>query len=104
VVANAPQAIAAFQQFKGETCVLEQKLELDYEVSVVLARDETGKGESFPTAENSHRQGILDVSMVPARAIRLPAGAAAGAGREDRRGLGYIGTLAVEFFVVAANW
>jgi hypothetical protein len=67
VVANREQAIAAFQQFKGETCVLEQKLALDYEVSVVLARDETGSVTSFPLAENSHRKGILDVSLVPAR-------------------------------------
>jgi 5-(carboxyamino)imidazole ribonucleotide synthase len=67
VVGQSRRAIAAFQHFKGETCVLEQKLALDSEVSVVLARDETASIESFPTAENSHRKGILDVSMVPAR-------------------------------------
>jgi 5-(carboxyamino)imidazole ribonucleotide synthase len=100
VVVNRDAAVAAFQQFKGETCVLEQKLALDCEVSVVLARDETGSIESFPTAENSHRKGILDVSLVPARvAAELRDEAAGLAGRIADR-LGYIGTLAVEFFVV----
>lgn len=100
VVVNRDAAIAAFQHFKGETCVLEQKLALDCEVSVVLARDETGSIESFPTAENSHRKGILDVSLVPARvAAELRDEAAVLAGRIADR-LGYIGTLAVEFFVV----
>ncbi|MCC2866248.1 MAG: 5-(carboxyamino)imidazole ribonucleotide synthase [Candidatus Accumulibacter phosphatis] len=100
LVANPEQAIAAFQQFKGETCVLEQRLALDYEVSVVLARDESGIVTSFPAAENCHRKGILDVSLVPARAsTELRAEAAALAAR-IAEGLGYIGTLAVEFFVV----
>jgi 5-(carboxyamino)imidazole ribonucleotide synthase len=82
VVVNRDAAIAAFQHFKGETCVLEQKLALDCEVSVVLARDETGSIESFPTAENSHRKGILDVSLVPARVaancVTRPPGSPAG--------------------------
>jgi phosphoribosylaminoimidazole carboxylase PurE protein len=87
VVAHREQAIAAFQHFKGETCVLEQKLELDYEVSVVLARDETGRVTSFPLAENTHRKGILDVSLVPARATSaLRAGRRTG--RENRRSAG----------------
>jgi 5-(carboxyamino)imidazole ribonucleotide synthase len=42
-------------------------LTLDYEVSVVLARDEQGRVACFPTGENQHTKGILDVSIVPAR-------------------------------------
>ena len=103
VVASAEQAVAAFQQFKGETCVLEQQLELRCELSVVLARDENGLVVSFPGAENSHRKGILDVSLVPPRAPdALRARAAELAGRIADR-LGYIGTLAVEFFVVGGE-
>ncbi len=100
VVSSRAQALAAFQQFKGETCVLEQKLELDYEVSVVLARDEAGLVKSFPTAENSHRKGVLDVSLVPARASAELRAQAAELAARIADGMGYIGTLAVEFFVV----
>ena len=103
VVASREEAIVAFQQFKGETCVLEQKLQLDHEVSVVLARDEEGRVQSFPVAENSHRRGILDVSLVPARspaALREQAGALAA---KVAAHLGYVGTLGVEFFVVGGE-
>ena len=100
VVGNRDEALAAFQHFKGESCVLEQKLDLECEISVVLARDEAGVISTFPVAENSHRRGILDVSVVPARAADvLRARAAALAGTIAER-LDYVGTLAVEFFVV----
>jgi hypothetical protein len=66
-VAGRDEALLAFRQLKNEPCVLEQMLALDYEVSVVLARDATGGVKCFPVAENSHRHGILDVSIVPAR-------------------------------------
>ena len=66
-VHNLEEALLAFAQFKGEQCVLEQRLPLDYEVSVVLARDEQGRVACFPTGENQHTRGILDVSIVPAR-------------------------------------
>jgi len=100
VVADRDAAIAAFQKFGGETCVLEQKLTLDYEVSVVLARDENGAVQTFPVAENSHRKGILDVSLAPARAAACLRDNAAELAEKIAARLGYIGTLAVEFFVV----
>ena len=60
-------------QFKARPASLEQMLHLDYEVSVVLARDENGTVKCFPTVENSHRKGIPDVSIAPARGSGLPA-------------------------------
>ncbi|MCB5188528.1 5-(carboxyamino)imidazole ribonucleotide synthase [Methylobacillus caricis] len=98
-VASQDEARAAFEQFRGETCVLERMLKLDYEVSLVLARDADGNVEAFPVAENSHLNGMLDVSIVPARgdeAIRQQAQQLA---IEVARKLDYIGVLGVEFFV-----
>ena len=37
------------------------------EVSVIVARNERGETATWPVAENHHRDGILDVSIVPAR-------------------------------------
>ncbi|WP_114649964.1 5-(carboxyamino)imidazole ribonucleotide synthase [Pseudothauera hydrothermalis] len=99
VVNDREAALAAFRAFKGETCILEQKLNLDYEVSVVLARDENGVVKCFPTAENSHRKGILDVSIVPARGSACLRDDAAEYAERIAEKLGYIGTLGVEFFV-----
>jgi 5-(carboxyamino)imidazole ribonucleotide synthase len=75
-------------------------LALDYEVSVVLSRDEAGVVKCFPTAENSHRHGILDVSIVPARTSGCLAGNAEEIAEGIAQKMGYVGTLAVEFFIV----
>ncbi len=98
-VNNHQEALLAFGHVKGEACVLEQRLKLDYEVSVVLARDEQGQVRCFPTGENEHTRGILDVSIVPARtSVCLRSDAEDVAARIADK-LGYIGTMAVEFFV-----
>ena len=98
-VANQAQAQAAFEAFKGEQCVLEKMLSLDYEVSVVLARDATGNVAAYPLAENSHLNGILDVSIVPARAPKAIQDQARQLAIKIAEKLEYIGVLAVEFFV-----
>jgi 5-(carboxyamino)imidazole ribonucleotide synthase len=99
-VKNREEALLAFRQMKNEPCVLEQLLSLDYEISVVLSRDETGRMKCFPVAENSHRHGILDVSIVPARTSGCMAGDAQELAEGIAQEMGYVGTLAVEFFVV----
>jgi 5-(carboxyamino)imidazole ribonucleotide synthase len=100
-ISNAAELDAAFAGMKREPCVLEQLLPLDNEVSVVVARGFDGEVAAFPAAENRHRDGILDVSIIPARvspeivqnareiAVRI-------AGKLD-----YHGVLCVEFFVLA---
>jgi len=99
-VNSREEAIAAWNSFRNEPCVLEQQLKLDYEVSVVLSRDEQGHVKTFPTAENSHRKGILDVSIVPARTSGCLAGNAEEIAEGIAQKMDYVGTLAVEFFVV----
>lgn len=99
-VSSVEQAVAAFQQFKGEVCVLERRLPLECELSVVLSRDETGVVRSFPPAENSHRRGILDISRIPARVPPSLGAQAATLAATIADRLEYIGTMAVEFFVV----
>ena len=98
-VNNIEEALLAFAQFKGEQCVLEQRLPLDYEVSVVLARDENGQVACFPTGENQHTRGILDVSIVPARTSGCLKSDAEDVAARIAEKLGYIGTMGVEFFV-----
>lgn len=99
-VTSREEALAAFVHMKGEHCVLEALLPLDYEISVVLARDEAGRVACFPVAENQHRHGILDVSIVPARGSAALADEARRIAQGIADKLGYIGTMAVEFFVV----
>jgi 5-(carboxyamino)imidazole ribonucleotide synthase len=98
-VGNREEAVAAFRNFKGEQCVLEKMLALDYEVSVVLARDAAGNVKTFPVAENIHRNGILDISIVPARGSAEMREQAQAFARGVAAKLNYVGTLGVEFFV-----
>lgn len=98
-VADRDEALHAFHQFHNEPCLLEKRLDLDAEVSVVLARDEAGNKRCFPVVENRHRNGILDVSIAPATVgAELQEQARELAARIADR-LGYVGTLAVEFFI-----
>lgn len=99
-VANQQEAIAAFDGFKQKECVLEKLLKLDLEVSVVLARDNAGNIEAFPTAENSHLNGILDVSIAPARCTEVIKARAQELAKKLAEKLDYVGVLGVEFFVV----
>ncbi len=99
-VKNRQEAQNAFAEFKQEVCVLEQMLPLDLEVSVVLARDAQGHIGAFPTAENSHLNGILDISIVPARCSEVMKANAQELAKKLAENLDYVGVLAVEFFVV----
>ncbi|MEZ5564299.1 MAG: 5-(carboxyamino)imidazole ribonucleotide synthase [Gammaproteobacteria bacterium] len=98
-VAGRRDASAAWAGLGGVACVLEARLALDCEVSVVLARDAAGRTACFPIAENSHRNGILDISLVPARISTTLATAAREAAVRIANALDYVGTLGVEFFI-----
>lgn len=98
-VSNQAEALQAFEAFGQEPCVLEKMLKLEYEVSVVLARDTQGNVVTFQTAENSHLDGILDVTIVPARGSDAINHAAQKLAIQVAEKLNYMGVLAVEFFV-----
>ncbi len=93
-------AHAAFREFGGQPCVLEGFVNLECEVSVVLGRSDAGECALFPVAENRHVNGILDVSIVPARVAESLAQQARDMARAVADALGYVGVMAVEFFVV----
>ncbi|MDQ3187518.1 MAG: 5-(carboxyamino)imidazole ribonucleotide synthase [Pseudomonadota bacterium] len=81
-------------------CVLEKRLQLRQEVSVVACRTRDGAATTFPLAENEHRGGILATSIIPARvdpdlAQRARDAALSIAGQMD-----YVGVLCIEFFVL----
>jgi 5-(carboxyamino)imidazole ribonucleotide synthase len=88
-------------QWGNVPCVLEQFLPLKCEVSVVLTRGADGKTASYPVAENQHVNGILDISIVPARVSDAIKQQATDAAVRLAKTLDYVGVLAVEFFVLA---
>lgn len=99
VVEDRAAAEAAWIELGSVRCILEAKLPLDYEISVVLARGQDGQVKAFPSAENRHRNGILDVSIVPAWGSACVTDNACEVAEKLAGCLGYVGTLGVEFFV-----
>jgi len=98
-VATPADAAAAFRAMGGAACVLERRLALAREVSVVVARNERGEASAWPVAENVHRGGILDVSIVPARVSAGLTTAALATATAVATRLDYRGVLCVEMFV-----
>lgn len=79
--------------------VLEKRLDLAREFSLLIVRGNEGKTVLYPVAENHHEAGILHISSVPAditfdleRQIRE-------IGESIARTLDYTGVLAVEYFL-----
>lgn len=99
-VAHESALASAFASLGNVPCVLEQKLALDCEVSLVLARGCDGAVAEFPLSENRHRNGILDMSIVPARISPALAREARTIAGKLAAALDYCGILTVEFFVV----
>jgi 5-(carboxyamino)imidazole ribonucleotide synthase len=91
----------AWNALKQQPCVLEQLLPLADELSVILARGAQGEVVTLPLQHNLHRDGILAVTTVPAPGVAdALADAARAAATRIADGLGYVGVLCVEFFVL----
>jgi 5-(carboxyamino)imidazole ribonucleotide synthase len=97
--ATEASIIEAWKSIGERPAVAEQALDLDFEISVMAARNPSGEVRSFPAARNHHENQILAWSVLPAgispeleeRAERLA--------REIVAGLGIEGLLCVEMFV-----
>lgn len=99
-VRTPDEARDAFIQLGEKPCVLERRLDLRTEVSVIVARTGPGEFATFPVAENQHAGGILDVSIVPARIHAGLADEARNMALHLAEAMDYVGVLAVEFFVL----
>ena len=102
-VATVDEARAAWERMGRVACVLEQRLALEREVSVVVCRGRDGATTTFPVSENEHRAGILAVSIVPARVADELARRARAAAVTIAEHMNYVGVLCVEFFVLAGD-
>ncbi len=89
----------AFSDLNQAECVLEQRINLEREVSTVLARSQIGDITNFPIAENVHIGGILHSTTVPSIISEQQAEAVTDMADKIAEGLDYVGTMAVEFFI-----
>lgn len=99
VCENADDVRVAFTALNEVECMLEQRINLEYEISTVLARSQSGEITNFPVSENVHVNGILHSTTVPSNAPEQQAGQAIEMADKMADGLDYVGIMAVEFFI-----
>jgi 5-(carboxyamino)imidazole ribonucleotide synthase len=91
----------AWAALKHAPCVLEQRLPLQHELSVIVARGADGAMVHLPVQQNLHRGGILAVTQVPAPDVDARTAAQAVAQAQQLVvSMAYVGVLCVEFFVL----
>jgi 5-(carboxyamino)imidazole ribonucleotide synthase len=97
---TSPEQIGnAFRYFSGNDMMVERFVPFTKEISIMVARNPRGEVESFPVAENIHKDGILDTTIVPARIneeVKLKAKGMAETTMEVLKGAGIFG---IEMFV-----
>ena len=100
-VMSAAERPAAWAALGCVPCVLEQRLPLRLEISVIVARGADGVVVHLPVQQNLHRGGILAVTQVPAPEVpKATADLAVQFAQQMAQTLAYVGVLCVEFFVL----
>lgn len=99
LVSDRAEADDGFAAMGGVPCVLEHRVDLKMELSVLLARNSQGEIAVYPLAENIHASGVLETTIVPARVPEAIAERAVEMARILAERLDYCGLLAVEFFL-----
>lgn len=100
-VYDSANLIAAWAELGNVPCVLEKRMDLDFEVSALVVRGSDDGVVAYPVAQNIHRAGILHTSTVPAPSLK-PAQEKKiiEAAKALIRKIDYVGVLCVEFFVL----
>ncbi len=101
-VVSPDDLAAAWNSLKNADAILEKKLDLAFECSVIVVRGFDGQMVHFPVQKNLHRNGILAVTEVYENAIHPEiADKAVHSAKAIAQGLDYVGVLCLEFFVLA---
>jgi len=90
---------SAWASLEPKPLILEGFVEFRCEISVIVARGADGGGSVFDAMENRHRDGILDLTLAPARIAPATAAEAGRVAWRVAETLDLVGLLAVEMFV-----
>jgi 5-(carboxyamino)imidazole ribonucleotide synthase len=94
----------AWVTFGKIACVLEKRMDLDFEVSALVARGHDDEVLAYPVAQNIHKNGILHTTTVPAPSLKPEQEIKIiEAAKAIIRRLDYVGVLCVEFFVLKSG-
>ena len=102
VLKKRSDVAAAWETLGSVPLILEGFVRFDREVSIVGVRSTRGETRAYPIVTNTHRDGILRVTVAPTRDARLQR-AAEGHLRRVLDHFGYAGVLTIEFFVAGGR-
>ncbi|MGJ8658154.1 MAG: 5-(carboxyamino)imidazole ribonucleotide synthase [Akkermansiaceae bacterium] len=92
-----------WEEFGGGDAIVEQRIDLAAELSVICVGGQDGEVLTYDPAENEHVNHILDVSIVPARLSAKLQREVQEIARDVTVALGYVGVMGVEFFIDKAG-
>lgn len=95
--ADLPEALNAVE---NQPCILEGFVDFSKEISMIVTRSINGQMETFGPVENIHKNHILHLSIVPADLSDPLVSKAERIARGLMEKLDFVGTLAIEMFVV----
>lgn len=93
-------AAAIWSSLGASTCVVEKALDLEAEISVMVARRPGGTCATFPPALNHHVNGVLDWSVIPAPVSEAVAREGVRIARGIAEQMDVVGLLAIEMFLL----
>ena len=101
VIRHQDAAHSSYQLLRprSDMLVLEEFIPFEKELSVICARDGQGNTACYPVVENIHSNGILDLTLAPARVNETVAAAAQELARNIAQQLEVIGLVCVEMFL-----
>ena len=99
-IERAEAAADAWTSLGADRLVVEQRVDIDIEISVLVARRPGGEMVAYAPALNHHDHGVLTWSTWPAPIADSRATEAETLGRAITEALGVVGLLAVEMFVL----
>ncbi len=99
-VRTAAEGGAAFTSLKAPVCVVEAFLDIETEISVLVARRADGQSVAYPPSRNLHTDGVLTWAVTPSGVSADLAARAEALGTAIAEALGVVGLLAVELFVL----
>ena len=98
VLRSQAEVDRVYAALKGVDLILEGFVPFERELSILSARSVSGKTVFYPLVENHHREGILRVSLAPARNVRALQKRAEEIAGLVLKKLNYVGLLAIELF------
>lgn len=93
--------VAAWKSAGVQTAILEKWVDFDHEISVIVARNESGEVVTYPVFENIHRNHILDTTIFPARLEKPVKRQARELAKSMAEKMNLIGLLTIELFVTS---